>query len=235
MNATGADRAALARRRPAPCKARPVTDLPSLDVFDAMRTNRAVRRYRLDAVPDDVLRRCLEAATWAPSGSNRQPWRFVVLRSPEVRAVLGPAYRRGWAEMGAGYGLSEVDPDDNSPRARMGRTMQEFVDNFESVPVYVLFCVEGRGRPPLLSDGASIYPAMQNFMLAARAHGLGTVPTTWFAYAEDELRQVVGIPDEWLIAALLPVGYPRGGHGPVRRRPVDDFVRLDQWEAPLAP
>ena len=70
-----------------------------------MSTARAIRRYRADPVPDDVLRRCLEAATWAPSGSNRQAWRFVVLRSPEVRAVLGPAYRRGWAGMSGGYGI----------------------------------------------------------------------------------------------------------------------------------
>ena len=204
-----------------------------MDLFEAMRTNRAVRRYRPDPVSDDVLRRCLEAATWGPSGSNRQPWRFVVLRSPEARAVLGPAYRKGWAAMGAGYGLNEIDPDDDSPRARMGRSMLDFVGNFESIPAYVLFCVEGRGRPPVLSDGASVYPAVQNFMLAARAHGLGTVTTTWFTYAEDELRRLVGIPDDWLIAALLPVGYPKGTHGPVRRRPVDDFARRDHWDSPL--
>src|SRR5918996_2710601 len=99
-----------------------------LDVYEAMRTARAVGRFRPDPVPDEVLSRCLEAATWAPSGSNRQAWRFVVLRSPAARAILGPAYRQGWADMAGGYGVEEIDPDDNSPRARMGRTMRHFVD-----------------------------------------------------------------------------------------------------------
>ena len=204
-----------------------------MDLYEAMRTNRAVRRYRPDPVPDDVLLRCLEAATWAPSGSNRQAWRFVVLRSPEVRAVLGPAYRRGWDDMSGGYGVAEIDPDDHSPRARMGRTMRHFVEHFEEVPVYVLFCVEERERQVALADGASIYPAVQNFMLAARAEGLGTVMTSWFLYCEAELREVVGIPDGWLLAGLLPVGWPVGRHGPVRRRPVAELAYRDRWGAPL--
>ena len=204
-----------------------------MDVFEAMRTNRAVRRYRDEPVDDDVLRRCLEAATWAPSGSNRQAWRFVVLRSPEARALLGPAYRRGWADMAGGYGVEKIDPDDNSPRARMGRTMQHFVNNFEEVPAYVLFCVAQRERELLLSDGASIYPAVQNFLLAARAQGLGAVMTTWYLYCEDELRALVGVPDDWLIAGLVTVGWPVGSHGPVRRRPLDEVAARDHWETPF--
>ncbi len=202
-----------------------------MDVFEAMRTARAIRRYRPDPVPDDVLRRCLEAATWAPSGSNRQAWRFVVLRSAEARALLGPAYRKGWAEMSGGYGLDrELDPGDNSPIARMGRTMQHFVDHFEEVPVYVLFCLKGRGRTHL-SEGASIYPAMQNFMLASRAQGVGTVATSWFLFAERQLRELVGIPDDWMLAGLLPLGYPVGHHGPVRRRPVAEVACVDTWDS----
>ena len=205
-----------------------------MDVFEAMRTNRAVRRYRDEPVDDDVLRRCLEAATWAPSGSNRQAWRFVVLRSPEARAVLGPAYRRGWADMAGGYGVREIDPEDNSPRARMGRTMQHFVEHFEDVPAYVLFCVQARSdREMWLSDGASIYPAVQNFLLAARAQGLGAVTTTWYLYCEDELRQLVGIPADWMLAALVTVGWPVGSHGPVRRKPVDEVACRDQWDEPF--
>lgn len=203
------------------------------DLFEAMRTSRAIRRYRDEPVPDELLKECLEAATWAPSGSNRQGWRFVILRSPEVRAVLGPAYREGWKQLGGSYGLADVDPADDSPRARMARTMQHFVDHFEEVPAYVLFCIEGRGRPPQLSDGASIYPAVQNFLLACRARGLGGVVTNWFQYAEDELRRVVGVPDGWELACLVPVGFPAGSHGPVRRRPVEDVVAVDRWDQGL--
>jgi nitroreductase len=197
-----------------------------------MRTARAVRRYRPEAVPDDVLVRCLEAATWAPSGSNRQAWRFVVLRSPEARAVLGPAYRQGWADMAPGYGGADPDAEDDSPRARMLRTMRHFVEHFEEVPVYVLFCVQSRGRTPHLTEGASVYPALQNFLLACRAEGLGAVMTTWFLYCERELRSLVGIPDDWLLAALVPVGWPVGRHGPVRRRPVAELASIDRWNAP---
>jgi nitroreductase len=204
-----------------------------MELREAMRTARAVRRYRSDPVPDDVLARCLEAASWAPSGSNRQSWRFVVLRSPEVRAVLGPAYRRGWEEMAGVYGAAP-DPSDDSRRARLLRTMRHFVEHFEEVPLYVLFCVQAREREPWLTDGASVYPAVQNFLLAAREEGLGAVMTTWFEYCKAELRDVVGIPDDWLLAALVPVGWPVGRHGPVRRRPLSELASVDRWENPFA-
>jgi nitroreductase len=203
-----------------------------MELREAMRTARAVRRYKPDPVPDDVLARCLEAATWAPSGSNRQAWRFVVLRSPEVRAVLGPAYRQGWAEMAGAYGAAP-DPDDTSRRARLMRTMAHFVEHFEEVPVYVLFCVRARERETWLTDGASVYPAVQNFLLAAREEGLGAVMTTWFEYGAAELREVVGIPDDWLLAALVPVGWPVGSHGPVKRRPLSELASVDRWDNPF--
>lgn len=206
-----------------------------MDVFEAMSTARAIRRYTPDPVPDDVLRRCLEAATWAPSGGNSQAWRFVILRSSEVREALGETYRKAWAESKTNYGVTgEEAPDDPSPRARMGRTMQHFVDNFESIPVYVLFCLKGRGHRAALQEGGSIYPAMQNFALAARAEGLGTVVTTFFLGAEAKLRELIGIPDDWMLAGLLPVGWPVGKHGPLRRRPVEAVTSVDRWDVPFA-
>jgi nitroreductase len=207
-----------------------------MDAFEVMSTARAIRRYTDEPVPDDLVRRCLEAATWAPSGGNRQAWRFVVLKSPEVRALLGRTYRDAWAVAKFDYGLTgEEAPDDPAPRARMGRTMQHFVDNFESIPVLVLFCLKGRqNRRPALAEGGSIYPAMQNFSLAARALGLGTVVTTFFLAAEKELRELIAIPDDWLLAGLLPLGWPVGQHGPLRRRPVEDVTYVDRWDQPLS-
>ncbi|HZN12882.1 MAG TPA: nitroreductase family protein [Acidimicrobiales bacterium] len=201
-----------------------------MDVFDAMSTARAIRRYTDEPVPDDAVRKCLEAATWSPSGGNRQGWRFVILRSPEVRKILGETYRTAWATAKFDYGLTgEEAPDDPAPRARMGRTMQHFVDHFEDIPVLVLFCLQGRGHRPALAEGGSIYPAMQNFSLAARAQGLGTVVTTFFLAAEPQLREAIGIPDDWLLAGLLPLGWPVGRHGPLRRRPVEDVTYVDHW------
>ena len=209
-----------------------------MDVYEAMQTARAIRRYRDEPVDDAVLRRCIEAATWAPSGGNSQPWRFVVVRDNDpVRKVLGETYRRAWAEGKAGYGVTgEEAPDDPSPRARMGRTMQHFVDHFHEVPVYVLFCLKRRGvRQPALAEGGSIYPAMQNFALAARAEGLGTVVTTFFLGAERELRALIGIPDDWHLAGLLPIGWPVGHHGPVRRRSVEQVTYVDHWDTAFPP
>lgn len=206
----------------------------SADLYETMRTARAIRRFRPDPVPDEVLLECLEAATWAPSGSNRQGWRFIVLRSPEARALLGPAYRRGWNDKAGPAGMPAPAADDSSSRAKATRAMQHFVDHFEEIPAYVLFCVHDKGRRPHITDGGSIYPAMQNFLLAARAHGLGAVVTMWFSYCERELRELVGIPDNFILAALLPVGYPQGSHGPVRRRPVAEVAFRDRWDASLA-
>jgi hypothetical protein len=160
----------------------------------------------------------------------------VVLKSPEVRAILGTTYRDAWATAKFDYGLTgEEAPDDPSPRARMGRTMQHFVDHLEEAPVFVLFCLKGRGagRRPALAEGGSIYPAMQNFTLAARALGLGTVVTTFFLAAEAELREAIKIPDEWMLAGLLPLGWPVGHHGPLRRHPVAEVSYLDTWDTPF--
>ncbi len=204
------------------------------DLYDTMRTAQAIRRFRPDPVPDEVLLACLEAATWAPSGSNRQGWRFVVLRSPEARALLGPVYRRGWSAKAGPAGMPVPSPGDTSPRAKATRAMQHFVDHFEEIPAYVLFCVHDKGRPQHFTDGASIYPAMQNFLLAARARGLGAVVTMWFLDCERELRDLVGIPDDFHLAALVPVGYPQGSHRPVRRRPASEVSFADRWGHPFA-
>ncbi|MDQ0382679.1 nitroreductase [Amycolatopsis thermophila] len=189
-------------------------------------------------MPDDVLARCLRAATWAPSGSNAQPWRMCVLRSPEVRRILGPAYRRGFADLIERYG---TDLDRDTRAARTGRATRDMVENFEAVPLYVLLCLrDHRGdrgpaahRSPDHIVGASVFPAMQNLILALRAEGLGTVPTTWFRHCEEELRAKIGIPDHWEPAVLLPVGYPRGRHVPVRRRPVADMACDERWTTPF--
>jgi nitroreductase len=195
-----------------------------------MRTCRAIRRYADTPVTDELLMECLQAAVYAPSGSNQQRWRFCVLRSPEARTLLGTTYKEGWRQYTEQMGLEPPAAEDHSRRARFVRSMFELTDNFDRVPAYVLFCAL---RTPFMEElytGASIYPAMQNFILAARTKGLGTVVTTWYRLCEAELRELVGVPEDWVIAALLPVGYPKGRHGPVRRAPVGSVVCLEHWD-----
>lgn len=204
-------------------------------VLDAIATTRAVRRYRDEPVPEDDLSRMLFAATRAPSGSNRQPFRFVVLRDDETarqaKALIGSASRQLWADKRAADGYdsgSGADPD--SPKARTAATMQHFVDHFEQIPVVVLAAALRRRPAPEETLGASVYPACQNLLLAARSLGYGGVMMMWHSLVADELRALLGIPDEVFLAATITLGVPVGGHGPVRRRPLGELVFDGAWD-----
>jgi len=195
-----------------------------------MRTARAIRRFSDRPVDDALLAQCLEAATWAPSGGNQQPWRFVVLQSAASREVLALGAQRALQTIQRVYGMERPDPGDDSPRARGARALCELHDGAANVPAAVLFCLKPQPATPPLLQGAAIYPAMQNFLIAARAAGLGACVTGWHVDAEPELRATVGIPDDWLLAALVPVGWPIGRHGPVRRRAVAEVSVRDRWD-----
>lgn len=209
---------------------------PPISLLDGLATTRAIRRYAPEPISEDDLAAILWHASRAPSGSNRQPFRFLVLRdgptARRAKALLGRSFREMWADKRAADGYEEGSgADDGSPKARMARAMQHFVDHFEEAPVVVLPCLI-RYRAPHPSEGASIYPACQNLLLAARALGYGGVMTVWHALVEDELRSVLGIPDHVAIAATIPLGRPVGNHGPVRRRPIGELVFEDRWEQP---
>ncbi len=206
-----------------------------IGLLDGLATTRAIRRFRPDPVSDEDLAAILFSATRAPSGSNRQPARFLVLRdgpsSKEAKSLLGRSFRASWARMSQGE-YAAISPENATGRkARTGAAMQAFVDHFESIPVVILACLL-RHREPHLTEGASIYPACQNLLLAARARGLGGVMTMWHAEVEAALRDLLGIPDDVAVAATLPLGHPEGAHGPVRRRPLAEVVYDDRWEGP---
>ena len=204
------------------------------DLLDGLATTRAIRRYRDEPIPEDDLATILWHATRAPSGSNRQPFRFLVLRdgprAQEARQLLGTSFRELWAAKRRKDGYDEGSGSEaDTPKARMAATMQHFVDHFESTPVVVLACLR-RHRDPSPTEGASVYPACQNLLLAARALGYGGVLTMWHQYVEDELRAVLDIPDDVAVSATITLGRPQGSHGPVRRRPVEELVYEDGWE-----
>jgi len=207
-----------------------------LSLLEGMATTRAIRRYRPDPIPEADLTTILWHATRAPTGSNRQPFRFLVLRdgprARKARALLGESFRAGWnaKRREDGYeGGSGADP--TSAKSRMAAAMQQFVDRFEDTPVVVLACHEPY-RPLSPFDGANVYPACQNLLLAARALGYGGVMTMWHAVVDAELREVLGIPDRIFIAATIALGKPEGSQGPVRRRPLHDVVYEDGWDEP---
>jgi nitroreductase len=213
-----------------------VPEVPDVSLLEGIATTRAIRRFLPDPIPEGDLSSILWHATRAPTGSNRQPTRFVVLRdgpgAREAKALLGEAFRRGWNDKRGedGYeGGSGSDPA--SPKARMAAAMQHFVDHFEEIPVVVLACLKlGHYREDQITSGASVYPACQNMLLAARALGYGGVLTMWHFYVESQLRAVLEIPEDFAIAATIALGRPQGGHGPVRRRPLDQVVYDDRWQ-----
>lgn len=197
-----------------------------------MSTATAVRRYRDEPVPDDVLEKCLLAASWAPSGGNGQPWRFVVIRSPELRDVITTAARQTWEVMKEFYRLPAVAEGADDPKSRVLRAMAEHMDVGGGAPELVLFCVQPQRGTTEMQQAGSIFPAVQNFLLAARAQGLGAAITLWHGHCEPELRASIGIPDDWKIATLLTVGRPAGGHHVVSRRPLSTAAVIDTWETP---
>jgi len=203
---------------------------PSGDVWDVLSTARSIRRFTDEPVDDETLTRCLEAATWAPNGANVQAWRFVVLRSPEVRAVVAEAARLALEVIEPVYGMTRPAPDDDSRHARNDRATYELHDRAGEL-TSVLFLTYKYDSASELLLGGSIFPAMQNFLLAARAQGLGACLTSWASYGgEGLIRDAVGVPDDWLLAGHVVIGWPRGRHGPVRRRPLEKVVYVDRWE-----
>ncbi len=197
-----------------------------IGLLDGLATTRAIRRYTDEPVPDEDLATILWHAGRAPSGSNRQPFRFLVLRDgPNARSAkraLGEAFRAGWA--------AKREADGYRP-SRFADSMQRYVDRFERTPVVVLVCLD-RYRKPSPYEGASVYPACQNLLLAARALGYGGALTMWHLGVEAELRDLLAIPDGVALSACITLGVPEGCHGPVKRKPLAELVYDDAWGAP---
>lgn len=214
------------------------------DLYQAMSTLRAVRRLRPDPIPDDVLHRVLEAATWAPTGGNVQPWRVVVVRDREKLAALGRLYADAWHAYADGHMKALADAPEAARRAseKMLGAGNYLAEHFAEMPALLVFCFNPKNmaitdaRLDRISvvGGASIYPAVQNALLACRAEGLGCVLTTLLCADEAEVRTLLEIPEPWGTAAAVPIGYPVGrGHGPISRRPVEKLAFADRWGEPL--
>jgi nitroreductase len=236
---------------------RPASIGPSMDeigIFEAIHTARALRRLRPDPVPDTLLERVLDAAIRAPSAGNAQNWIFMIVRDPQQRAKLGAIYRKASNIAAAMYAARGRPAHMTEEQFRRMMSSGSYLwDHMGAAPVILIPCQEKPRVPPQadlpleLRDryadelryvdrirGASIYPAVQNIILACRALGLGTTITTNHIRCEDEVREVLGIPAEVQTFAMMPIGFPLGRFGPLSRRPLREVVTADRWGQPWA-
>jgi nitroreductase len=220
-----------------------------IGLFEAMYSARALRRLKPDPVPDEIITKILDAAIRAPSAGNSQHWVFIVVRDPEQRRKLAVIYRKA----------SDIAKVIYKARGRPAHMTEEQYQRMMSsgaylwehmgeAPVLLVLCLHDRPAPPrdtlppavqavyeeelVYTDrirGASIYPAVQNIILACRAFGLGTTITTNHIRCEGEVKALLGIPDDVLTYALMPIGYPEDKFGPVKRRPVNEVAFADRW------
>jgi len=202
-----------------------------MDFFDAVTTQRAMRRLKPDPIPDAAIRQIMDAAICAPSGGNRQGWSFLVVRDAAKRARLGELYRECWAELikVPYYAAASKEPPD-SATVKMLASARHLGEHLGEAPVLILACIALEpGIAPSVTTGSSIYPAVQNIMLAARALGIGSCLTTIHRYRDAQVKELLGIPPNVETAALIPLGYPLGKFGRPPRRPLREVAFGDRW------
>ncbi|MEY3656645.1 MAG: hypothetical protein RL114_1003 [Actinomycetota bacterium] len=218
-----------------------MTTFPSADdLYALLSTTRSIRRISDAPVTEEVLRRIMQAAVWAPSGGNRQPWRIIAVRDRNIKEKIGRLYAAEW-EQYVEYNVSKFE---GQPPAVVAQVREAYsggtrlAETLADVPVLAMFIHDpsalyvtdaNLGRHPVVG-GASLYPAVQNFLLAARAEGLGGVLTTLVCNRETELRDILKFPTGWGVHAMVPLGHPKGNHGPITRSSVDEMTSIDQWK-----
>jgi nitroreductase len=203
------------------------------DLFEIIRSTRSMRRLKPDPVPNSLIRKILEAGVCAPSGGNMQRWRFLVIRDHKIKETIGALYKRAWDEQVAPrYRSGEPAPGMSREQfLRLLAAAEYLAAHIHGAPVWIVPCLEG--GTPTRTSGSSIYPAVQNMLLAARAVGLGATLTTLYLQFEKEAEAALGLPPGVHSYALLPVGYPVGRFGPVRRVPLSDVVYENRWGQPF--
>jgi len=220
-------------------------------LFEVMSTLRAMRRLKPDPVPEALLHKLVEAATQGPSGSNLQSYEFVVVTDREVMRRLAHLWDRCVTAYLASIG--RVTPAAQDEAIRKALLYQR--DHFAETPALIVACYRSSRPSPdtarrllsslsptealrlagriqrlgVLADASSVYPGLQNVLLAARALGLGAVLTIWHLFLEHEWKRELGIPRDVQTLAVIPVGWPRGKFGPIKRRPAAEVIHRDRW------
>jgi nitroreductase len=206
------------------------------DLFETMETCRAMRRLKPDPVPDELIERILHAGTCAPSGGNAQKWRFLVLKDRKTKDAVAIWYKKAYDEViGPRYASVAPPPGVSKEKFKRQHEAVEYLTNhFAEAPIWIVACLED-GANPGPSAGASIYPAVQNMVLACRAVGLGTTLTNRHMMFQKEVDKALGLPEGVHSYAILPIGWPMGKFGPVKRAPLGDVVYQERWGQPYRP
>ncbi len=207
-----------------------------MDALEAMYTTRAMRRVKTDPIPEAVQKKILDAAIRAPSGGNTQGWRFLLVDAPGIKAELGPIYRSCMEILWNSIYKSRIDEAAANPDTpesiefnKLLRSASYLGDHFEDYPLILFaFC-------QFDTSGGSIFPAIWNAMLAARTDGVGSALTSVFAFKLDEMKAVLGVPDEgdWRFNCCVTFGYPTGRWGVAPRRPAHEVSFRNSWDGDL--
>jgi len=214
-----------------------------MQLTDAMSTLRAVRRLRTDPIPDEVLERVVQAACWAPTGGNMQPWKVIVVTDPDLKAALKDIYHPLWQRFRVGY-LERAAKLPEAQEAAQGRIVaagDHLADHLHEAPAILMFCAnpaamaitDAKLERVSMVGGGSVYPAVQNAMLACVEEGLGCTLTTLHCLREAEVKELLAIPDSWATVGMVPIGYPVGrGHGPITRKGSDIMAASNRFDSP---
>jgi len=205
----------------------------STDVFEIMHTTRAMRRLKPDPVPDELIKKVLQAGMCAANGGNNQRWRFMVIKDPVKKKAVQVVYKRAYDQIiGPRYASSSPPPGVDAARYKRQHDAVEYLtEHYHEAPVWIVACLD-EGHAPTRWSGASIYPAVQNMLLACRALGLGSTLTTRHLFFEKDSENALGLPEGVHSYAILPIGWPMGNFGPVGRGNLADFVYGDNWGEP---
>ena len=198
--------------------------LNTIPLGEAMFTQRAIRRFKPDPIPEEVMRDIMEATIRAPNGGNTQPWRFIVVQDAELRQKLGELYHEAWWAKRKDAGIN--GPEDIPPGRNTMRSAMRLANEIGNAPVMVLICATSKGA----QAAGSVIPSSQNMLLAARAFGVGGTIATLHPVVEERVHKLFGIPDTAQVVYCMPLGYPRGVFGPVTRKPLAEVCAADGWD-----
>ena len=202
-------------------------------LFEALHTMRAMRRLRPDPVPDELIKKIINAGLGAPSGGDVQHWRFIVVKDAAIKKQIQLRYKKALDQVLPRYQSNPPPPGKTEEqKQRMLKAVVYLTEHFHEAPVLIVGCLVGDFAASIglaKMSGASIYPAVQNMLLAARGLGLGATLTTRHLIFEKEVNDILGLPDNAETFAILPIGYPVGKFGPVSRRPLEEVTFQDIW------